>query len=75
MSHIYGGMAFPTGVSLNNCAAHYTPNPGDDTVLKVSHVCVGVYLCVCWCIPVCVLVYICMCVGGECIFILKKRSL
>jgi hypothetical protein len=67
VSHIYGGMAFPTGVSLNNCAAHYTPNPGDDTVLKVSHVC--------WCIPVCVLVYICMCVGGECIFILKKRSL
>ena len=23
------GIGFPTGVSLNNCAAHYTPNPGD----------------------------------------------
>lgn len=27
------GIAFPTGVSLNHVAAHYTPNPGDDTVL------------------------------------------
>ncbi|KAL0581086.1 Methionine aminopeptidase 2 [Marasmius crinis-equi] len=27
------GIGFPTGVSLNNCAAHYTPNPGDTTVL------------------------------------------
>jgi len=27
------GIAFPLGCSLNNCAAHYTPNPGDDTVL------------------------------------------
>ena len=25
------GIAFPTGVSLNNCAAHYTPNAGDTT--------------------------------------------
>lgn len=23
------GIGFPTGLSLNNCAAHYTPNPGD----------------------------------------------
>ena len=37
------GMAFPCGVSLNNCAAHYTPNPGDslyfykpDDVVKVD---------------------------------------
>lgn len=29
------GLAFPTGCSLNNCAAHYTPNAGDDTVLQV----------------------------------------
>lgn len=29
---------FPTGCSLNHCAAHYTPNPGDDTVLKESDV-------------------------------------
>ena len=26
-----GGIAFPTGLSLNQCAAHWTPNPGDDT--------------------------------------------
>lgn len=23
------GIGFPTGVSLNECAAHYTPNAGD----------------------------------------------
>lgn len=23
------GIAFPTGLSINNCAAHWTPNPGD----------------------------------------------
>mgnify|MGYP000347173963 CR=1 FL=1 len=27
------GIAFPTGCSINHCAAHYTPNPGDETVL------------------------------------------
>jgi len=27
------GIAFPTGCSLNNCAAHYTPNTGDKLVL------------------------------------------
>ena len=25
------GVGFPTGVNLNNCAAHYTPNAGDTT--------------------------------------------
>ena len=25
------GVGFPTGVSLNHCAAHYTPNSGDTT--------------------------------------------
>ena len=25
------GIGFPTGLSLNNCAAHYTPNGGDTT--------------------------------------------
>nr|XP_027205400.1 proline--tRNA ligase, cytoplasmic-like [Dermatophagoides pteronyssinus] len=37
------GWAFPTGVSLNSCAAHFTPNKGDplvrltrDSVLKVD---------------------------------------
>lgn len=28
------GIGFPTGVSLNNVAAHYTSNPGDTTVLR-----------------------------------------
>jgi methionyl aminopeptidase len=32
------GIAFPTGCSLNHCAAHYTPNPGDDTVLTYDDV-------------------------------------
>ena len=27
------GIAFPTGASLNNCAAHWTPNIGDETIL------------------------------------------
>ncbi|KAH9949402.1 methionine aminopeptidase 2-like protein [Amylocystis lapponica] len=32
------GVGFPTGVSLNNCAAHYTPNAGDTTVLHQGDV-------------------------------------
>lgn len=28
------GIGFPTGLSLNNCAAHYTPNAGDNIVLQ-----------------------------------------
>lgn len=32
------GIAFPTGVSLNHVAAHYTPNPGDDTCLQYGDV-------------------------------------
>jgi methionyl aminopeptidase len=32
------GIAFPTGCSINNCAAHYTPNLGDDTVLQPGDV-------------------------------------
>lgn len=27
------GIAFPTGASINHCAAHWTPNIGDETVL------------------------------------------
>ncbi|KAI0652404.1 peptidase M24A methionine aminopeptidase [Trametes meyenii] len=27
------GIGFPTGLSLNHCAAHYSPNPGDTLVL------------------------------------------
>ena len=33
------GLAFPTGCSLNNCAAHYSPNAGDETVLGYDDVC------------------------------------
>ncbi|KAA3681033.1 methionyl aminopeptidase [Paragonimus westermani] len=33
------GLAFPTGCSLNHCAAHYTPNAGDTTVLSYGDVC------------------------------------
>ena len=33
------GQSFPTGCSLNDVAAHYTPNPGDDTVLNADDVC------------------------------------
>ena len=33
------GMGFPTGLSLNHCVAHYTPNPGQkDIVLQESDV-------------------------------------
>eukprot|EP01083_Nonionella_stella_P055967 147580_1 len=33
------GWGFPTGCSLNHCAAHYTPNTGDKTRLKRSDLC------------------------------------
>ncbi|XP_027630152.1 methionine aminopeptidase 2 isoform X3 [Tupaia chinensis] len=33
------GLAFPTGCFLNNCAAHYTPNAGDTTVLQYDDIC------------------------------------
>ena len=36
-SGLDAGLAFPTGCSLNNCAAHYTPNAGDETVLQVIY--------------------------------------
>lgn len=32
------GIGFPTGCSINHVAAHYTPNPGDDTVLQYDDV-------------------------------------
>jgi methionyl aminopeptidase len=35
---IQQGIAFPTGCSINHCAAHYTPNPHDETVLKYDDV-------------------------------------
>lgn len=34
-----GGMGFPTGLALNNCAAHFTPNPGQaDVILQQKDV-------------------------------------
>eukprot|EP00096_Caligus_rogercresseyi_P001235 TRINITY_DN1196_c0_g1_i1.p1 TRINITY_DN1196_c0_g1~~TRINITY_DN1196_c0_g1_i1.p1 ORF type:complete len:438 (-),score=107.44 TRINITY_DN1196_c0_g1_i1:1051-2319(-) len=32
------GLAFPTGCSVNHCAAHFTPNAGDETVLNYDDV-------------------------------------
>lgn len=32
------GVGFPTGLSLNNCAAHYTPNAGDTIILQQGDV-------------------------------------
>jgi methionyl aminopeptidase len=37
-SGLEAGIGFPTGVSLNHCAAHYTPNAGDKTVLAYDDV-------------------------------------
>ncbi|KAL8812952.1 MAG: hypothetical protein Q9200_000649 [Gallowayella weberi] len=36
--NIKGGMGFPTGLSLNHCAAHYTPNAGNKTILQKEDV-------------------------------------
>jgi len=33
-----GGIGFPMGCSLNECAAHYSPNPGDNRVLQKDDV-------------------------------------
>ena len=35
---ILSGQSFPTGMSLNNCAAHYSPNSDDDTILTKDDV-------------------------------------
>lgn len=36
--NIKGGVAFPTGLSINHCAAHYSPNAGNKTVLQQGDV-------------------------------------
>ncbi|MCJ1340113.1 Methionine aminopeptidase 2 [Bachmanniomyces sp. S44760] len=36
--NIKGGMGFPTGLSINHCAAHYTPNAGNKMVLQKEDV-------------------------------------
>lgn len=36
--NLIAGVAFPTGLSLNHCAAHYTPNAGNKMVLKEEDV-------------------------------------
>ncbi|KAK3691598.1 Methionine aminopeptidase 2 [Vermiconidia calcicola] len=36
--NLMAGVAFPTGLSLNHCAAHYTPNAGNKMVLKEEDV-------------------------------------
>lgn len=35
---LIAGMGFPTGLSLNHCAAHYTPNAGNTMVLQQADV-------------------------------------
>ena len=35
---LIAGMGFPTGLSLNHCAAHYTPNAGNKMVLQQDDV-------------------------------------
>ncbi|KAJ2903033.1 Methionine aminopeptidase 2-1 [Zalerion maritima] len=35
---LIAGMGFPTGLSLNHCAAHYTPNAGNKMVLQQNDV-------------------------------------
>ncbi|KAL8972992.1 MAG: hypothetical protein Q9183_000244 [Haloplaca sp. 2 TL-2023] len=45
--NIKGGMGFPTGLSRNHCAAHYTPNAGNKIILQkedVMKVDIGVHL-------------------------------
>ncbi|KAJ1851164.1 Methionine aminopeptidase 2 [Coemansia sp. RSA 2703] len=32
------GIGFPTGLSINHCAAHYTPNAGDHVIVKKDDV-------------------------------------
>ncbi|KAL2138717.1 hypothetical protein VTI28DRAFT_6349 [Corynascus sepedonium] len=44
---LIAGMGFPTGLSLNHCAAHYTPNAGNKMVLQeddVMKVDIGVHV-------------------------------
>ena len=36
--NIEGGVAFPTGLSINNCAAHYSPNAGNKMTVKQEDV-------------------------------------
>lgn len=35
-SGLVSGMGFPTGLALNNCVAHYTPNPGQKEIILQS---------------------------------------
>lgn len=37
-SGVERGWGFPTGLSINHCAAHFTPNPGDKTILQAGDV-------------------------------------
>lgn len=36
--NLKGGMGFPCGLSINHCAAHYTPNAGNKMVLQQGDV-------------------------------------
>jgi methionyl aminopeptidase len=36
--NLLGGVAFPTGLNINHCAAHYSPNAGNKMVLQQGDV-------------------------------------
>jgi len=36
--YMHGGIAFPTGLNINHCAAHYSPNAGNKMVLDQGDV-------------------------------------
>lgn len=36
-ANLRSGLAFPTGLSVNNCVAHYTPNPGREDIVLRNH--------------------------------------
>ena len=38
INKLEAGLAFPCGCSINNCAAHFSPNPGDTKILDKDDV-------------------------------------
>ena len=34
--HLNCGVGFPTGISINNCAAHWTPEINDKTIINTN---------------------------------------
>ena len=40
-SGLESGIGFPTGLNVNDCAAHYSPNPGDATGTRYLSTVIG----------------------------------